>query len=167
MKAIYLIGFMGSGKTTVGRALAKRLQLPVIDTDEEITKFTGKTISEIFKVEGESHFRILEAEMVRRLPVVNSIITTGGGIILREENRKWMKENGEVVFLYASPEETLQRLEGDQTRPLLLENKKASITNMIKERLPLYLEATNIKIDTTGKSINVIVQEIEQRLKIE
>lgn len=167
MKAIYIIGFMGSGKTTVGKALSGSLGLPVYDTDEEITKFANKSISEIFDEEGEQHFRLLEAEVLRGLPVVDSIITTGGGIILREENRKWMRENGEVIFLYASPEETLHRLEGDQTRPLLQGIKKAKVAHMLEERLPFYLESANLKVDTTSKSINLIVQEIKQRLKIE
>ncbi|WP_442594878.1 shikimate kinase [Neobacillus sp. D3-1R] len=167
MKAIYLIGFMGSGKTTVGRALSETLGFPVYDTDEEIMGLTGESISAIFEHKGEQYFRSLEKEVLKKLPQLDAIITTGGGIILSEVNREWMKEFGEVIFLYASPEETMCRLEGDETRPLLQSNKKEKVNKMLDDRLPLYLEAASIKVDTTGKSITEIVEAIKQRLKFE
>jgi shikimate kinase len=165
MKSIYLIGLMGSGKTTIGKALGLSLNLPVIDSDEEISRMLGKTITEIFEVEGEASFRLLEAECLRRLPVEDSIITTGGGIILCEGNRKWMQENGMVILLAASPEEILKRLEGDNTRPLLIGDRKTNVLKILSERMPLYLDAANFTIETTGKSVEVIVEELLQRLK--
>lgn len=165
MKSIYLIGFMGSGKTTIGKALSLSLNVPFIDSDEEISRLTGKTITEIFEVEGEAAFRLLEAECLRNLPVEDSIITTGGGTVLREENRKWMQENGEVVLLAASPEEILKRLEGDKTRPLLIGDKEEKVAKILGERLPLYVDTANIIIETTGKSVEAIVEELVQRLK--
>jgi shikimate kinase len=166
MKSIYLIGFMGSGKTTIGKALSLSLNIPVMDSDEEVSRLTGKTIMEIFDKEGEVGFRLLETKCLRSLPVENSIITTGGGIVLREENRKWMQENGMVVLLDASPEEILKRLEGDKTRPLLLEDKETKVTKILDERLPLYVDTANLIIETTGKSVEVIVEELVQRLKL-
>jgi shikimate kinase len=165
MKSIYLIGFMGSGKTTIGKALSLSLNVPVIDCDEEISRLTGKTITEIFEVEGEAAFRLLEAECLRNLPVEDSIITTGGGTVLREENRKWMQENGVVVLLAASPEEILKRLEGDKTRPLLIGDKETKVAKILGERLPVYVDTANIIIETTGKSVEAIVEELVQRLK--
>jgi shikimate kinase len=166
MKSIYLIGFMGSGKTTIGKALSLSLNLPVMDSDEEVSRQTGKTIMEIFDGEGEVGFRLLEAKCLRNLPVENSIITTGGGVVLREENRKWMRENGIVVLLDASPEEILKRLDGDKTRPLLLGDKETKVTKILAERLSLYVDTANLIIETTGKSVEAIVEELVHRLKI-
>jgi shikimate kinase len=166
MKSIYLIGFMGSGKTTIGKALSLSLNIPVMDSDEEVSRLTGKTIIEIFEGEGEVGFRLLETQCLRNLPVENSIITTGGGIVLREENRRWMRENGVVVLLDASSEEILKRLEGDKTRPLLIGDKETKVTKILDERLPLYVDTANLIIETTGKSVEVIVEELVQRLKL-
>jgi shikimate kinase len=166
MKSIYLIGFMGSGKTTIGKALSLSLNIPVMDSDEEVSRLTGKTIIEIFDGEGEVGFRLLETQCLRNLPVENSIITTGGGIVLREENRRWMRENGVVVLLDASSEEILKRLEGDKTRPLLIGDKETKVTKILDERLPLYVDTANLIIETTGKSVEVIVEELVQRLKL-
>jgi shikimate kinase len=165
MKSIYLIGFMGSGKTTVGKTLSLALNVPVIDSDEEITRLSGKTISEIFDDDGEDFFRLLEAECIRTLPVKDCIITTGGGIILKDENRNWMRENGLVVLLAASTEEILKRLEGDQTRPLLKKDKRIMVAKLLEERMPIYLNTADIIIETTDKSVETIVDEIVRRLK--
>jgi shikimate kinase len=165
MKSIYLIGFMGSGKTTIGKALSLTLHIPVIDCDEEISRFADRTIKDIFDAEGEDFFRVLETDCLKRLPVENSIITTGGGVILREENRKWLKENGLVVLLAVSPVEILKRLEGDQTRPLLTGDKETKVTQILGERMPLYLDTAHLIIETTGKSVESIIEELVQCLK--
>jgi shikimate kinase len=165
MKCIYLIGFMGSGKTTIGKELSLFLNLPVIDSDEEISRMTGKTITEIFDVEGEATFRLLESECLRDLPVEDSIITTGGGVILQEENRNWMRKNGVVVLLAASPKEILKRLEGDKTRPLLKNDKQTKVAKILDERMPLYLNAADIIIETSNRSVEAIVEELVERLK--
>lgn len=167
MKRIYLIGFMGSGKTTIGKAIGLRLNLPVFDTDQEISCSTGKTINDIFEESGEAGFRLLEAECLKKLPNVDSIITTGGGIILREENRKWMRQNGLVIYLEASPADILNRLKGDQTRPLLKEDKEFKVAKILEERMPLYLEAANFTFNTSNKPVEAIVNEVLERLKIE
>jgi shikimate kinase len=166
MKSIYLIGFMGSGKTTIGKALSASLGLAVIDTDEEISRLSGRSITELFNEKGEASFRLIEADCLRNLPVENLIITTGGGIILNEENRRWMKANGRVVLLHATPDEIMKRLEGDQTRPLLSGDKETKVSQMLGERMPLYLEAADIIIVTADKSVELIVSELVERLKI-
>ncbi|MFD2446039.1 shikimate kinase [Bacillus sp. CGMCC 1.16607] len=166
MKVIYLIGFMGSGKTTIGKALSEKLKVNVYDSDEEIIRQKGKSVEKIFEAVGEDGFRAFETEMLKSLPVVDSIITTGGGVILRHVNCDWMKQNGTVIFLQATPDEILKRLEGDQSRPLLLGDKKTKVPQILQERMPLYLGTAEIIIETTDKSVDMIVQEIVQRLKI-
>lgn len=154
---------MGAGKTTVGKELALTLGFPVIDTDEEIVKHEGKSINEIFAENGEAFFRELEARMLREMPAENTVITTGGGIILNEANRNWMKENGIVVYLDANPEEILVRLQNDQTRPLLATDKQQTIFKLHKERLPLYEDGCHIKVTTSRKDVETIVKEIVAR----
>jgi shikimate kinase len=166
MRTIYFIGFMGSGKTTIGRALSEKLEIPVYDTDEEIIRLTGKSVSELFDDLGEDGFRSLEVNMLKQLPVMDSIVTTGGGIILRGENREWMRDNGRVIYLQATPNEILKRIEGDQTRPLLNGNKRIKVNQILDERMELYEGTAEITIDTTEKSVKAIIQELEQRLKI-
>lgn len=166
MRTIFFIGFMGSGKTTIGRALSEKLEIPVYDTDEEIIRSTGKTVSELFDDLGEDGFRLLEVDTLQSLPVLDSIVTTGGGIILRRENREWMRDNGRVIYLKATPVEILKRIEGDQTRPLLKGNKRIKVNQILEERMALYEKTAEITIDTTEKSVKVIIQELEQRLKI-
>jgi shikimate kinase len=166
MDNIYLIGFMGSGKTTIGKALGNYLNISVIDTDEEIIRIKNKSITDIFNDEGEPAFRRYENEVLRNLPSKDCIVTTGGGIIKSEENRLWLKENGLVVFLDATPDEIVNRLMDDQSRPLLIGDKKAKISQMLEERMALYSETANFIVDTTGKQVNVIVEEIVKRLNL-
>lgn len=161
VKAIFLTGFMGSGKTTVGKVLGKHLQLQVIDTDEYIESARGCSVREIFSQEGEAQFRIYEREYLKELPNEDFIITTGGGIVIQKENREWMKENGIVVYLHCKPKVLLKRLENDTTRPLLDGDKKNNIEKIFKKRLPFYNEADFV-IDTTTKSVDQIIKEIEK-----
>jgi shikimate kinase len=164
--AIYLIGFMGAGKTTIGKELANFLQLPVIDTDVEIEKIEGKKISDIFAEQGEEYFRELETNVLKELPTTNAIITTGGGIIKSEKNQQWMKKHGTIVFLYATPEEITKRLQSDVTRPLLLQNKQKAIDLLYKERLPIYESICDLLVDTTEKDVTTIANEITARFSV-
>jgi shikimate kinase len=165
MKAIFLTGFMGAGKTSVGRQLAERLAIPVVDTDQLIEQKIGKSINEIFAEEGEAAFRKYEREILKTLQLENVIITTGGGMVIQKENRDLMKENGVVIYLHCEPEEILRRLASDETRPLLKQqNKQEQIKRLWAERLPYYQEA-HFLINTTNKTITEIVDDIVTMLK--
>lgn len=160
MKSIYLTGFMGAGKTTIGKALGKYLEMPVFDTDQEIEKKEKRTINELFERQGEAYFRACETSILGELPKEDAVITTGGGIICKDENRQLLKEQGIVIFLFASEEEIAKRLERDETRPLLRGDKLERIGTLYKERLPIYKNAADYIIDTTGKEIGEVVREI-------
>ncbi|WP_273850738.1 shikimate kinase [Guptibacillus spartinae] len=160
MKAIYLTGFMGSGKTTVAEALSKELGVPAIDTDEHIAKMQDKTISAIFDEEGEKAFRAYETASLENLPCKNIIISTGGGIVLNEKNRSYMKQNGTLIYLHCEPDEIVKRLEDDTTRPILAGgNKQNKVKTIFAERLPLYREA-EYEIETTNRTVKDIVADI-------
>lgn len=160
MKAIYLTGFMGSGKTTVAEALSKELGVPAIDTDEHITKMQNKTISAIFEEEGEKAFRAYETASLENLPCENIIISTGGGIVLNEKNRSYMKQKGTLIYLHCEPDEIVKRLEDDTTRPILAGgNKQNKVKTIFAKRLPLYREA-EYEIETTNRTVKDIVADI-------
>lgn len=164
MKRIYLIGFMGTGKTTVGEALGKLWSIPVYDTDKELEKIEGRSISTIFSTDGEAYFRSRETEMLKAITDSECIITTGGGMVLKEENQTYMKTNGKVVLLKASIEEILNRIGNDHTRPLLEGDKKEKVSNLYLERLSLYEQAAHIVINTDGKTIQTIINEIDKKV---
>lgn len=167
MKSIYLTGFMGAGKTTIGKALGEYLKMPVFDTDQEIEKIEARTINEIFERKGEAYFRAFETRILGELPVEDAVITTGGGIVCREENRKLLKEHGTVIFLFASEEEIVKRLKQDETRPLLKGDKIARIATLYNERLPLYKQTADYMVNTTGKGIAEVVTEIATCLNLQ
>jgi shikimate kinase len=156
---IFLTGFMGAGKTTVGKYLSDCLDIAVIDTDYYIETIKKKKISEIFQEDGEAKFREFESEALQVISEQSpKIITTGGGIILSAQNRQLMKRKGKVFFLYCDIQETMRRLALDTSRPLfkadLEENKRR-----FEDRLPLYREADFV-IETTNKKVAQIVTEI-------
>ena len=151
MRNIVLVGFMGTGKTTVGRLLAEKTGMPLVDMDAVIEERAGKTITEIFAEDGESHFRKLEREMVRELAAKEGqIVSTGGGIVLNPENITDFEKTGLVVCLLASAETVLERVKHDTARPLLAGDKEAKIIQLLETRKPLY-EALAHKVDTNGR----------------
>lgn len=154
---------MGAGKTTIGRKLAKELNVPVYDTDHEVEKMAGKSITDIFSQEGETYFRNLETKVLKELPTEECVVTTGGGIILKEENCLWLAEHGHWIYLHCDPDEIAKRLVHDTTRPLLNGEKKKELHSLFNARLPLY-EKAEIKIDTTGKSIMTTIAEIKKSI---
>lgn len=163
-KPLILIGFMGTGKTTVGKALADRLKLPLVDTDQEIEKKAGKRISELFQEFGEEGFRDLESQVLRQvLAGEPGVVTTGGGIVLRSENVRMMKESGWVVALHASEEEILRRLTGNTDRPLLQGNIRQRVSRLLEERRGLY-DFAHVQVDTTGLTVAEVVDRICRRL---
>jgi shikimate kinase len=159
---IYLIGLMGVGKTTIGRQLAKSLLMPFYDSDKAIEESTGVDIPTIFEFEGEEGFRDREQKMIQKLTQLHGIVlATGGGAILREENRKLLKENGYVVYLQCSVERILERTRRDTQRPLLkTDNPKERLQRLFEQRQPLYLSCANFKIDTGMLKSKTVVNRI-------
>ena len=157
---------MGSGKTTVGRALAKRLGMEFIDTDHEIEVRTGASIPLIFEIEGEASFRRREAEIIRELSARQGIIlATGGGAILDPQSREYLKNRGTVIYLRASVANLLQRTAGDKNRPLLqTENPRKKLEELAQAREPLYREVAHITIDTGRPNAHAMVQAILAQL---
>lgn len=146
-KNIILIGFMGTGKTVTGRALAEQTGMELVDMDSIIEERAGKPISEIFATDGEPAFRTMERELAHELSQREGlIISTGGGVVLNPENIADFEKSGLVVCLTASPEVIFQRLENDTTRPLLSGNKKEQISGILETRKPLY-DAIEHQID--------------------
>ncbi|MFS0861532.1 shikimate kinase [Fredinandcohnia sp. 179-A 10B2 NHS] len=166
MKAIYLTGFMGAGKTTIGKKLGKALKLPVIDTDQYIEEQVGKTIADIFAEYGEEVFRKYERDFLKQLPTSDVIVTTGGGIVIQKDNRNWMKEHGHVVYLHSDINTIFERVKHDSTRPLFDSKQKENTVKLYTQRIPFYEEA-QYKIDTSSKSFDEIVNNIKLWLQTE
>ncbi|WP_085523379.1 shikimate kinase [Tuberibacillus sp. Marseille-P3662] len=159
MNTIYLTGFMGAGKTTVGRELGHRMSMPVWDTDDMIEQVSRKEVQEIFQEEGEARFREYERDIIRNTSFNNAIITTGGGAVVNENNRRFMLQNGIVIFLYCDPKAIVKRLANDTTRPLLDKDKEERINQLFIERFDDYIEA-DYTVNTTMKSSQNVVSEI-------
>lgn len=167
MGNVILIGFMGCGKTTVGLRLSYRLRQPVIDTDKEIEKEEKRTISDIFATDGEGYFRDRETDCLKKLieNANNQIISVGGGLPMREENRKLLRELGQVFYLRAKGETIYERLKDDTTRPLLQGNDPLTkIRTLLEERDPYYRAAADVVITVDGKSFQQILDEIEENV---
>ncbi len=160
-KNIYLIGFMGAGKTSVGKILAEKLQLEFCDLDELIEAECGKTISSIFSDHGEAFFRELESKTLRSVSQNGGqIVATGGGVVLRQSNWKIMKEEGITIYLKASPDVLWNRIKNDTSRPLLqVEKPFEKVRELLSLRMPLY-EKADIVIETENKSPENIADNI-------
>ncbi len=162
---IILIGYMGCGKTSVGARLSKQLSYDFLDTDAIIEQKTGDTVSHIFATHGEDYFRSLETELLKELlPVLErTVLSTGGGLPLREQNAGLLKELGFVVHLKASKETTLQRLKGDTTRPLLQgEDIEQKVESMLAYRMPIYERTAHAVVVTDGRSVKEIAARIRE-----
>lgn len=168
MGNVILIGFMGCGKSSVALKLSYRMKQSVTDTDKWIEKKQGKTITEIFAQDGEAAFREMETESLRSLKETakNQIISVGGGLPVKEENRALMKEIGKVVYLRAKPETLYERVKEDKERPLLqCENPLERIRTLLEERKCAYEEAADLIVDVDDKSYGQILFEIERGLR--
>jgi len=159
---IYLIGLMGAGKTTIGRQLAKALQLPFYDSDKAIEEQTGVDIPTIFEYEGEEGFRLREQNMIEELTQIDGIVlATGGGAILKESNRQALNNNGYVVYLQCTVDKILQRTKRDTQRPLLdASNPRERIEKLFAEREGLYLACADFIIETSSMQSKTVVQNI-------
>lgn len=163
MVATYLVGFMGSGKSTVGQYLSERLNQPLLDLDTAIEDHTKRQISEIFALHGEEYFRQVEHDLLILTSNKNQVVSTGGGIIERDDNREFLKEQ-RVVFLKTAWNEVIRRLEHDTTRPLWqqdLESKRI----LFDRRQTLYEAVSDVIIDTSILSPEQIAVQIVQAFK--
>jgi len=165
---IGLIGLPGSGKSTVGRQLARRLQLPIFDTDHAIEQQLGCSIREYFEREGEDRFRDVEESVIDQLTRNEKcVISTGGGAILRPLNRRHLRERGQVVYLNSSPDELFRRLRHDVNRPLL---QVADPLNRLRDlhaiRDPLYRETAHFVLETGRPSVATLVNMIVMQLEL-
>jgi shikimate kinase len=165
---VILCGMMGAGKTTIGIKIAERTGRRWYDTDGVIVDKYGK-ISDIFEYYGETHFRRLETEIVRDLAMKDElVISTGGGLVLKNENNELLKKNGKIVFLRASLETLAKRLRVDGTRPLLqtsTENIRDRLARLMKERAPIYEHVADYIVDVDGKTPEQIAVEIVEMIK--
>lgn len=166
MKNIVLTGFMGTGKTEVGKALSRNLGFSLIDIDDEIVKSEGMPIAEIFGKFGEPHFRNIETRIIKDVSKkTNVVISTGGGAVLREENMDALRENGIIIWLKAMPETILKRTSIDSSRPLLqVADPLKKIKELLDYRMPFY-EKADIAVDTEGKNPANIASEILKNVK--
>jgi len=166
-KPIIFVGPMGAGKTTIGRQVAKSLGRKFFDSDKEIEKRTGASIPLIFELEKEEGFRKREAAMVKELAGrENIVIATGGGAVLKKQNRDTMHKLGYVIYLCAPVEQLVHRTARDKNRPLLQTgNPKKTIKDLLKLRDPLYREVADLVLETDGLSVTQVVSKLKKLLK--
>ena len=166
--SIFLVGLMGAGKTTVGRSLAQRTGLRFFDSDHEIERRRGQTVSEIFAQEGEAAFRELEQQVIDELTRVEGVVlATGGGAVMREPNRRALHERGTVVYLRAGPDELAHRMRNDRTRPLLRgADPRARLRELFRQRDPLYRECAHFVIETGRPSPSMLSQLVLAQLEL-
>ena len=167
MNNLILCGFMGCGKTTLGKKLSEHFGMELIDTDAEIVKRESRTIAEIFESDGEAYFRAKETELIKELAHKdNVIISLGGGLAAKEENHPYLKAAGKVILLDCGIDETLKRMMGDSSRPLT-KNGKQDIIDRYNFRRPIYEAVADVIIDSSSdeeKTFNVTLSAIEELL---
>lgn len=164
---IILTGFMATGKSEVGKELARLLKMEFIDTDDLIEKKVGMKISEIFAKKGEKHFRDLESAIAKQVSSWDKyVIATGGGIVLRQENIKALKKNGKIINLKTSVEKILQRASKNSARPLLnVKDKKLEIKKLLVKRKPYYKKCDFV-VDTTETTPEDAAKKIVKMLNL-
>lgn len=168
MTVIALVGLPGSGKSTVGRQLARRLAVPFVDSDHVIEERLGCSIREYFDREGEARFRDVEEAVIDDLSREHrGVLATGGGAVLRPANRQHLRERGQVVYLRSTPEEVFRRLRHDVSRPLLqVEDPLTRLRDLYAVRDPLYRDAAQFVIETGRPSVATLVNMITMQLEL-
>ena len=163
-----LVGLPGSGKSTVGRQLARRLNVPFIDSDHVIEQRLGCSIREYFERQGEAPFRDVEESVVRELAQAGpGVVATGGGAVLRATNREQLRQSGHVIYLRTTPEEVFRRLRHDRNRPLLqVDDPLERLRQLYEERDPLYRETAHFVIETGRPSVSTLVNMILMQLEL-
>jgi shikimate kinase len=166
---IFLVGLMGAGKTTVGRSLARRLGKTFVDADHELESRTGVSIPTIFEIEGEEVFRQREAQVIADLTLAEDVVlATGGGAIMREDNREALSTRGFVIYLRAQPRDLWLRTRNDQNRPLLrTPNPLARLEELYRIRDPLYVQIADLVVDTGRQRVNILIAQILNQLPTE
>jgi shikimate kinase len=165
--SVFLIGPMGAGKSTIGRALASLLGKEFQDSDREIEARTGASIALIFEIEGEAGFRRRESAVIDELTRREDIVlATGGGAVLSEDNRRVLRGRGTVVYLHAPVDTLLKRLHRDRHRPLLqTADKRGTLSEILKTREPLYRKTADIVVETIQRSPQNVAREIAKKLE--
>ena len=163
---IYLVGMMGAGKTTVGRALARRLKLRFVDSNHEIEARCGVKIPVVFEIEGEPGFRAREVQAIAELTALEGIVlATGGGVVLDPDNRRALAAHGTVVYLRATPEHLYERVRQDRNRPLLAGGDPLErLRELYRLRDPLYREVADVVIDTGRQSVQALARALLEQL---
>jgi shikimate kinase len=166
--SIIFVGLPGSGKTTIGRQLARRLGQPFVDSDHEIEHRLGCSIREFFAREGEDSFRNQEQQVIDELTQTQQgVIATGGGAVLREANRRHMHDRGQVIYLRSTPEDVFRRVRHDTARPLLqVDDPLSRLRTLFEARDPLYREAAHFVIETGRPSVAMLVNMICMQLEL-
>jgi shikimate kinase len=167
---LYLIGFRCTGKTTVGRLLARRLEWPFVDTDEEIVRQAGRSVLQIVRQEGWDRFREMESEAVRIVTSADrQVVATGGGVVLREQNAQRMRDTGVIVWLRATPETIRDRILLDlnsigQRPGLTVQGPHDEVEGVLTERIPVYESVTSFHVDTDDRSPEKVCEIILEEL---
>ena len=168
MKNLILIGFMGAGKTTIGKLFSKEKGSKFVDTDERIVREQGKSIPELFDERGEGYFRDLETELLKKMlmDTKGAVISVGGGMPVRKENRELLRMLGCVIYLSATKETILSRVRGDGSRPMLNgEDLEARVIRLLQEREILYKKAAHVEVRTDGRSVYQVMQVVDQETR--
>lgn len=168
MKKVYLVGFMGSGKSAIGKRVSFATKMPFYDMDDEIVRKTGMTIPEIFEKYGEERFREMETEFLKDFRDEYCIIATGGGVPMREENREIMRKTGLVFYLSAPFRDIWRRIATDENRPIVQQSSRSELKKLYNARKPFYIQSAHIKVETEKRSLGEITSYITfqiQRLK--
>jgi shikimate kinase len=166
---VSLVGLPGSGKSTVGRQLARRLQLPFVDSDHVIEERLGCSIREYFEREGEARFRDVEESVIDELTERHQgVLSTGGGAVLRAANREHLRSRGKVIYLKSSPDELYRRLRHDTNRPLLqVDDPLGRLRDLYTARDPLYRETAHFTLETGRPSVATLVNMIVMQLELD
>lgn len=166
---ISLIGLPGSGKTTVGRQLSRRLRVPFFDSDMAIEQQLGCSIREFFEREGEARFREIEAEAINELThIPEGVLSTGGGAVLMPQNRSNLRARTKVVYLNSSPDDLFRRLRHDKNRPLLqVADPLGRLRELYSQRHPLYRETAHFQVETGRPSVASLVNMILMQLELD
>jgi shikimate kinase len=165
MKNIILTGFMGAGKSAVGKKLGERLKLKVIDTDDVVEEDSGRKISDIFSQQGEKYFRKLEKDAVKKVSALEDhVIITGGGVVLDKENMENLRKTGTIIYLHARPEVLYERIKNETHRPLLqVKNPLMRIRELLNYRARFYSD-NDLEIDTSDLDVGEVVGEIVRKI---